>query len=57
MALQDSDQIGRIAELAKEFLKCRESIMAFFEAVEDENANKLVLAVSTFVANAQKYTR
>ena len=46
-----ANRFGRVAELAKEFLKRRETIMAFFDAVVDENVNKLVLAVSTFVAN------
>ncbi|KAK6168582.1 hypothetical protein SNE40_019783 [Patella caerulea] len=44
-----ANRFGRVAELAKEFLKRRSSIIAFFNAVVDENANKLVLAVATFI--------
>ena len=46
-----SNRFGRIAELAKTFLSHQEYIIAFFEAVVDENSNKLVLAVATFVQN------
>lgn len=44
-----SNRFGRIAEIAKQFLNMRENILKFFDAVVDENANKLVLAVSTYV--------
>ena len=37
-----SNQFGRITELAKEFLKRRELIMAFFEAVVDENPSLIL---------------
>lgn len=44
-----SNRFGRIAETAKQFLKMHEHIMKFFESVVDANANKLVLAVSTYL--------
>ena len=46
-----SNRFGRIAELAKTYLKLKEHILKFFEAVVDENSNKLVLAVSTYIQN------
>ncbi|KAK6195771.1 hypothetical protein SNE40_001128 [Patella caerulea] len=47
----DSNRFGRIVGLAREFLKNRDALMAFFDAVVDENSNKLVLAVHTFISN------
>lgn len=44
-----SNRFGRIAETAKQFLKMREHILNFFEAIVDVNANKLVLAVSAYL--------
>ena len=46
-----SNRFGRILDLSNEFLKHRDALIAFFEAVVDENANKLVLAVHTFLLN------
>ena len=46
-----ANRFGRIAEIAREFIARRDSIMAFFEAIVDENANKLVMAVSTYIQN------
>lgn len=46
-----ANRFGRIAELAQQYLKWRESIQSFFDAVVDINSNKLVLAVSTFIQN------
>ena len=46
-----ANRFGRIAEIAKEFLCRRQSIIDFFEAVVDTNSNKLVLAVSTYIQN------
>ena len=46
-----ANRFGRVAELAQEYLKWREAIQAFFDAVVDINSNKLVLAVSTFIQN------
>ena len=45
------NRFGRIAEIAKEYLARRQSILDFFEAVVDINSNKLVLAVSTYIQN------
>ena len=45
----DANRFGRITEIAKEFLSRRLSIIDFFNATVDENANKLVLAVSTYI--------
>lgn len=44
-----ANRFGRIAELAKQFLKRRKSIIDFFDGIVDENSNKLVLAVATFI--------
>ena len=46
-----ANRFGRIAELAKEYLKWRKSIQEFFTVVVDINSNKLVLTVSTFIQN------
>ena len=46
-----ANRFGRIADKAKEFLERRQSILDFFDAVVDVNANKLVLAVSTYIQN------
>ena len=46
-----SNRFGRITEIAKEFLSRRQSVLDFFQATVDENANKLVLAVSTYIQN------
>ncbi|ESP02454.1 hypothetical protein LOTGIDRAFT_172011 [Lottia gigantea] len=45
------NRFGRILEIGNEYLKHRDALNAFFEAVVDENANKLVLAVYTFISN------
>ena len=47
-----ANRFGRIAEIAKEFLKNRDLIIKFFDSVVDENANKLVLAVSIYIQNS-----
>ena len=44
-----SNRFGRIALIAKQYLNLRENILAFFESCVDENSNKLVLAVSTYI--------
>ena len=46
-----SNRFGRIAELSKEFHNNQSLIKQFFEDVVDENANKLVLAVATYIQN------
>ena len=46
-----ANQLGRIAEIAQEYLAQRQSILDFFEAVVDVNSNKLVLAVSRYIQN------
>ena len=46
-----ANRFGRIAEMAMEFLARKESIMNLFNAIVDANANKLVLAVSTYINN------
>ena len=46
-----ANRLGRIAEIAQEYLAQRQSILDFFEAVVDVNSNKLVLAVSTYIQN------
>ena len=46
-----ANRFGRIAENAKEFNCHKECIMQFFYQVVDSNANKLVLAVSTYIQN------
>ena len=45
------NQLGRIAEIAQEYLAQRQSTLDFFEAVVDVNSNKLVLAVSMYIQN------
>ena len=44
-----SNRFGRIAEIACQFLRMRDSILQFFETTIDIHSNKLVLAVSTYV--------
>ena len=46
-----ANRLGRIAEIAQEYLAQRQCILDFFEAVVDVNSNKLVLAVSTYIQN------
>ena len=46
-----ANRFGRIAKLAQEYLKWRDSIQAFFSAIVDISSNRLVLAVSTFIHN------
>ena len=46
-----ANRLGRIAEIAQEYLAQRLSILDFFEAVVDVNSNKLVLAISTYIQN------
>jgi len=43
------NQFGMKSYLAKLFLHQKEDLLKFFEQVIDENSNKLVLAVSTFI--------
>ena len=47
-----ANRFGRIAEIAKQFLKMRTSIMELFDAVVDIQSNKLVLGVSMYVQSA-----
>jgi len=44
-------RFGLIAEIAREYLSYHQSILDFFDAVVDPNANKLVLVVSTYIQN------
>ena len=44
-----SNIFGRIAEIAQKFLSHHQSILDFFQSVVDENSNKLVLIVSTYI--------
>ena len=46
-----ANRFGRTAELSREFVKHQKQILQFFEDVVDENSNKLVLAVSTYIQN------
>ena len=46
-----ANRFGRIAELSREYTNNHALIKRFFEEVVDENANKLVLAVSTYINN------
>ena len=46
-----ANRFGRIAEIAQEFLARKDSIIQFFEECVNENSNKLVLAVSTYIQN------
>ena len=46
-----ANRFGRIAEIAKEFTARRQSIIDFFDAIVDSNANKLVMAVATYIQN------
>ena len=46
-----ANRFGRRVEMAKEFLARKESIMNFFNAIVDANANKLVIAVSICIDN------
>ena len=43
--------LGRIVEIAKEFLCRQQSIIDFFYTIVDVNSNNLVLAVSTYIQN------
>ena len=47
-----ANRFGRIADIAREFLRNRDLILKFFDSVVDENANKLVLAVSIYIQNS-----
>ena len=47
-----ANRFGRIADIAREFLRNRDIILKFFDSVVDENANKLVLAVSIYIQNS-----
>ena len=46
-----ANRFGRIADIAQEFIARRESIIDFFDAIVDKNANKLVMAVGTYIQN------
>ena len=46
-----ANRFGRIAEIAKEFVARRDSIIQFFEECVNINSNKLVLAVGTYIQN------
>lgn len=46
-----ANRFGRLAEIAKEFIDRRQSILSFFDSIVDANSNKLVLAVSTYIQN------
>ena len=46
-----ANRFGRIAEIAKEFLARKDSIMQFFDECVNINSSKLVLAVSTYIHN------
>ena len=43
------NRFGRTAELASTFLEHRSDLQKFFSEVVDENSNKLVLAVATYI--------
>ena len=46
-----ANRFERLAEIAREFIDRRQSILSFFDSVVDINSNKLVLAVSTYIQN------
>ena len=46
-----ANRFGWIADIAQEFIARRESIIDFFDAIIDKNANKLVMAVGTYIQN------
>ena len=50
------NRFGRTAALASMFLKHKPDLQRFFAEVVDENSNKLVLAVSTYIESDWFYT-
>ena len=46
-----TNRFGRIAEMAKEFLARKDSIMNFFNLIVDANANKMVFPISSCIDN------
>ena len=50
------NRFGRTAALAGMFLKHKSDLLRFFAEVVDENSNKLVLAVSTYIESDWFYT-
>jgi len=47
-----ANRFGRIAEISRQFLKNKDMIIEFFDSVVDENSNRLVLAVYTYIRNS-----
>ena len=46
-----ANRFGQIAEIARGFIARRQSVIAFFDAIVDSNANKLVMAVASYIQN------
>ena len=44
-----ANRLGRIAQIANQFLKMKDQVLQFVDSVVDINSNKLVLAVSVYI--------